>query len=420
MSFFERYKRLIIGLAFIGLTVLIGYLLYSVFFKQSIAPTVTSQDSGQQNPSGLPAANTGTGSQIVNQGDAQHLTGGNSSNGTNPGATTENKIDTIAQGGITKVETLTNTPSYGINMAQGANEVRLYDTSEGKFYRVDANGKKVLMSDKAFYQVQKVTWSGANNKAVLEYPDGSKTIYDFDSQKQVTLPEHWKDFSFSPDGSNLIMKTLANDVNNRWLAVTSSDGNKVYPVEQIGDEASIIPSWSPNKQIVAMYTESTGLNSQKVYFVGLNGENFKSAEINGRDFRPQWSPKGDMLVYSTYSDSSDLKPAIYAVPAQGDRIGENTKNLQINTWADKCSFADNATLYCAVPKELERGAGLFPQMAENTADDIYKIDIQTGAKTKIATPDQDLNVVQMTVSADGSNLFFNDKATGLLHKIKLK
>ena len=59
-------------------------------------------------------------------------------------------------------------------------------------------------------------------------------------------------------------------------------------------------------------------------------------------------------------------------------------------------------------------------MADNTADDIYKINVQTGTKTKIATPDQDFNIVEMTVSADGSNLFFNDKATGLLHKIKLK
>lgn len=417
MGFFERYKRLIIGIAFISLTVLIGYFIYLFLFKTA-APTIdTDNGSASQSPSGLPSSGIGSPNQGVDQGNEQHLTGqGNTEGTTIAGKTT----DEIAQGGITKVETLTTTPSYGINMLQGGNDVRLYDASDGKFYRIDANGKKVSMSDKIFNQVQKVTWSGANNKAVLEYPDGSKTIYDFEKQKQITLPEHWDDFSFSPDGSEIIMKTLANDINNRWLAVTSADGNKVYPIERIGDQSSIIPSWSPNKQIVAMYTESAGLNSQEVYFVGLNGENFKSATINGRDFRPEWSPKGDMLLYSTYSDASDLKPAIYAVAAQGDHIGENTKDLQVNTWADKCSFSDNSTLYCAVPRELERGAGLFPQMAENTADDIYKIDIQSGVKTKIATPDQDYNVVEMTISADGNNLFFNDKATGLLHKIKLK
>ncbi|MEI8360634.1 MAG: hypothetical protein WCG01_00680 [bacterium] len=419
MNFFERYKKLMIGLAFIGFTALIGYFLYIVFFKQSVTTIPITDDQSGKSQTGLPSASLGTDNQIINNGTEQKLTGQNTNNNT-PTPDTGSTADLVAKGGITKVETLTNTPSYGVNMAKGSNDARYYDSTEGKFYKIDANGNKTALSDKSFFEVQKVTWSGANNKAILEYPDGSKTIYDFDKQNQITLPEHWKDFSFSPDGSEIVMKTMANDVNNRWLAVTSADGNKVYPVERIGDEASIIPSWSPNKQIVAMYTEGAGLNSQKVYFVGLNGENFKSATIDGRDFRPQWSPQGDVLAYSTYSDSSDLKPSMYVVPAQGEHIGENTKNLEINTWADKCSFADNTTLYCAVPKELERGAGLFPKMADNTADDIYKIDVQSGLKTKIAVPETDLNIVEMSISADGSNLFFNDKATGLLHKIKLK
>jgi hypothetical protein len=420
MNFFERYKRLFIAVAFIAVTILIGYFLYSLFFSSSIDTKTHDKDLTSQAPVGLPSSGPGTGNQVINQGDEQKLTGQNNTNTGIVNNPNTPQADTVAQGGITKVQTLTDTPSYGVNIAKGSNDVRMYDAADGKFYKVDANGKKVALSDKVFYQVKNVTWSGANNKAVLEYPDGSKTIYDFDKKKQITLPEHWKDFSFSPDGSEIIMKTMANDVNNRWLAITSSDGNKVYPVERIGDDASIIPSWSPNKQVVAMYTENSSLNYQKVYFVGLNGENFKSADIDGRDFRPQWSPNGENLVYSTYSDSSDLKPLIRVVAAQGDRIGENTKDLGLNTWADKCTFSNNTTMYCAVPKTLERGAGLFPQMAENTADDIYKVDIQSGTKTKIAIPEQDLTVVDIGVSADGSNLFFNDKSTGQLHKIKLK
>ena len=169
-----------------------------------------------------------------------------------------------------------------------------------------------------------------------------------------------------------------------------------------------------------MYAESTGFDRQEVYFVGLNGENFKSATIEGRGFEPLWSPQGDRLLYSSYSLDDNLKPNLWVVNAQGEGIGSNRKKLNIETWAHKCSFGDDQSLYCAVPDALPEGVGLIPELGLETKDKLYKIDIVTGLKKLIAVPDGAYNMSDLIISENGYYLYFTDKKTGKLHQINLK
>ncbi|MEI6597342.1 MAG: hypothetical protein WCL13_04030, partial [bacterium] len=189
----------------------------------------------------------------------------------------------------------------------------------------------------------------------------------------------------------------------------------------LGDkDATVYPSWSPNNQTVAMYTEGVNYDQQKVYFVGLNQENFKALTIEGRGFEPKWSPKGDNLLYSVYSSTSDLKPELWIASAQGENIGVGRDKLDIQTWANKCVFSSATEIYCAVPESLEEGAGLFSDLAKNTKDNLYKIDTKTGLKKLIAIPDGDFTMSDLIVSDNGYYLYFIDTKTEKINKIKLK
>jgi len=179
-------------------------------------------------------------------------------------------------------------------------------------------------------------------------------------------------------------------------------------------------SWSPNNQIVATYTKSLDFDRQDVYFVGLNGENFKSTTVEGRGLTYTWSTTGDRLLYSVYNTNSDMKPLLWIVDAQGDTINENRQSLGINTWADKCTFASNTEVYCAVPTNLETGAGLVRAIADDNSDELYKIDLTTGTKKLIAAPNGNFNVQNIMVDDTQSQLTFSDKKTGLLYQVKLK
>ena len=154
--------------------------------------------------------------------------------------------------------------------------------------------------------------------------------------------------------------------------------------------------------------------------MGLNDENFKSLVVDGRGFEPLWEPSGERLLYSAYSSNNDMKPMLWIANAQGDAIGTGRKSLSIETWASKCTFANSADVYCAVPNNLQEGAGLFPELAKATNDQLYKIDTRTGLKKLIAIPDGEFSMSNLIVSDNGYHLYFTDEKTGRLNTIKLK
>ena len=420
MSFFARYKKIFFILGFFALVVLFAYLIWRLFFQTITDVPITTETPGEIGvfPAAGPGNTTGTNQTgpdgfPVTEGPGGVVLPG----GTPPSA---NEPSLVAIGGITKTEILNQAPSLNPTLSKDGG-VQYYDTSDGKFYKVDSEGNKILLSDKVFHSVDKVNWAPDKNKAILEYPDGSKILYNFNTEKQVTLPAHWKDFSFSTDSSQIITKSIGLDPDNRWLVVSNDDGSKATAVEEIGlQDKTVFPSWSPNNQIVAMYTEGVDFDRQEVFFVGLNGENFKSTIIEGRGFQSQWSTSGDRLLYSVYHTRDNLNPRLWIVDASGDTISQNRTSIDLQTWASKCTFASNTEVYCAVPDTLERGAGLFPELADKTQDSLYKIDLTTGSKKLIAIPDGAYNISQIMVPAGEDYLYFTDKFSGSIYKVRLR
>ena len=410
MDFFIKYRKIILIVVFLAVIFVLGYLLYALFFRTPEEEIIPSQPVSTTTPAGLPSAQTGPG-QVVPPGETGVL----------PKGGEEEIASERALGGITQTVELSQNEALAATLAGDGSDLQYYSQTDGRFYKINKDGQVTVLADKVFHNVESIKWAPDKNKAILEYPDGANILYNFSTNKQVTLPTHWKDFDFSPDSSQIVMKSIGLDPDNRWLAITNEDGSKTTAIEAIGEkDETVYPSWSPNNQVIAMYTEGVDFDRQEVFFVGLNQENFKSTVIEGRGFIPQWSPKGDQLLYSVYSSGNDLKPMLWLVGAQGDSIGAGRKSLGLETWADKCTFASATDLYCAVPRELETGAGLFPELAKNTPDRLYQIDIATGLKKLVAIPDGDYNMSDLIISDDGRYLYFTDKTTQRINKINLK
>jgi len=412
---FQKYKRLFLIFGFILLTFSLGYLIFKMFLGASITSEPTPDESlSTSTPGKLPIAQEGQ-APIISENE------NSSKNFPQTSIIPKTKISEIAKGGATKTTALTDSPTIGMKLDQNGSSIKYYEKNSGKFYKLSKNGEKVLLSEKVFHNVQNVTWSPTEGKAVLEYPDGANIVYDFDSEKQVTLPAHWESFDFSPQGDQLVFKSLGKDPDNRWLAVASVNGSKTKIIESIGNNDNLVyDKWSPNNQIIAMHTEGKDFDRQEVYFIGLNEENFKSTIIDGRGFQPKWSPVGDRLLYSVYSSENQMKPNLWIVNAQGEAIGSGKRNLNLETWAEKCAFADNIIVYCAVPENLAEGAGLFPELAVNTKDALYQINTSTGSKKLIAIPDGNFNITNITSDKDERYLYFTDSKTEQIHQVKLK
>ena len=424
MNIFSKYKKIWLVIGFVTITILIGYLFYKMFFSAplQITPELTPTtgvggELPQAGEGGVQQGTTGTG-QFPGSGD---VTGGGTT--TTPPGTGQpdpNQATTLASGGLTITKALVTSSSLKPTLNSNGS-IQYYNREDGFFYRVGSNGNISKMSDKVFYSVKDVTWAPDSNKAILEYPDGSKMLYNFTTKKQINYPKYWEEFSFSPQSDQVIAKSIALDPGNRFLTVAGIDGSAAQNIEEIGLNADkVITDWSPNNQIVATYTKSLDFDRQEVFFVGLNGENFKSTIVEGRGLTYEWSKTGDRLLYSVYNTRSDLKPKLWVVDAQGDTINQNRRSLEINTWADKCVFASNTEIYCAVPTQLESGAGIFREIANQAKDEIYKIDLETGNTKLVAIPDGSFNVNDIMVDDGQTNLSFSDLNSGAIYQIQLK
>ncbi len=390
-------KRILIAIGFFLLCVGLGFLIYTFFFKSAITPETPPEISPTTSTIGaFPEAGTGGIRPIVTS------TTDLPTSGIRPGDQTGGADDT----GVRQVVTDSITSAQ-----KGQNGMRYYNAQDGKFYRLGPDGKPIPLDDTVFFNVQNVNWSPKKDEGIIEYPDGSNIYYNFETRKQVTLPKHWEEFSFAPGSDKIAAKSIGISNDGNWLISASPDGQNVIPIESLGQNgAKVDVNWSPNQQVIAMARtgDSLGNDQEQVLFVGQNKENFKSITVEGRGMVSQWSPSGNKLLYSVYSERSEYKPELWIVNANPATAGTERKLLNINTWADKCTFQDERYAYCGIPRTLERGAGFVPDIANTIPDDLYKIDLQTGAKTQI--PLEQTHVFQsIFVGEDGETLYFTDK-----------
>lgn len=399
-------RRILVIAAFAAFTLGMGFALWWFFFRPPVErlPTVVT-NANVAPPTGLPGAGVGLPGAV------------NAPPGAAPPAAR------IASGGLTLAAAVTPIAVDAASLSPDGDGVRFYDPDEGKFYRVDPDtGERTALSDKRFPDVETVAWAPTEDKAVLEFPDGSNVMFDFASQRQVTLPKHWEEFQFSADSRKLASKSLGIDPSNRWLVVSNADGSSAVPIQELGNnEAKVNVNVSPTGQVVAFSRtgEAQGFGRQEILLIGQNKENFKGLVVEGLNFQGRWAPDGKRLLYSAVSPTDDYRPMLWITDAFGQDIGNNRRKLNLNTWADKCTFSGTATLFCAVPRELERGVGLERRIADDVPDDLYSIDLATGARRLVARPDSDSTMTQLMVSPDGRTLTFVEMGSNILRQIRL-
>jgi len=211
-------KRIIYAGIFLVVCVAVGFLLYWVFFAKKEKPITAVQPGVEAPAAGLfPTAGSGEPTLPTSK----------------PG-----QLPTSVSKPITpKTVTPEVKPSFPITnkvdssiLGSGKDTVgsaKFYNTTDGKFYRLNKDGSIAALSDEVFFNVQNATWSPTKNESVIEYPDGSNIYYNFDTKKQVTLPKHWQDFSFSPFGDKIASKSMGLATENRWLVTADPEGKSI-------------------------------------------------------------------------------------------------------------------------------------------------------------------------------------------------
>ena len=412
----ERLKRILTIIVFVLVVCVFGFFLYVVFFRTQPGetPIVTP-----------PPTATGT---LPGSNPAQP---GQTTSGTTPGI---NPSTGLPEAGVIpqlpgqtlipnqdRTNVLSSEVIKSISLEQNGN-IRGYNPVDGKFYAISETGQSVALSDKVFYNVEAVTWGKQSDKAIIQYPDGTKTLYDFNAETQATLPKHWEDFDFAPQDSQIVAKAIGTNSSNRFLVTANPDGTNAKAIEELGDNADkVMASWAPNSQTVAFSftAEPIGFDTTQIIMVGQNKENYKNLVVEGRGFIPVWSPTGQNLLYSVYNSASGFRPTLWVSGASGDTVNANRRNLGIQTWADKCAWRSEQELICAVPDSLEQGAGLNRELSSNVRDSIYRINLQDGTFVNLGRPTSAASIDQLLLSSDKNAVIYNDANSGQLIRFAL-
>lgn len=404
-------KKTLIAILLLIIVGGLGYAVYWVFFRTPTTGPIAGVNANKPF-GGLTGA--GNGNRNGNLPVVPPPSGNGNLNAASP----------IAKGGTTVTSTLVSMPTVGAKLGKDGKTIRYYDAASGKFMYVDADGVIHTLSDQTFYNVQNVTWSADGMRIVMEFPDGSKLAFDFATQKQATLPASWSGFSFSPDSNQLVSKQVSDSEASRYLVVSNADGSGTRAIEPLGENADKVNvAWSPAGDVLALSQTGDageGFGVKQVLFIGKNGENFPSTEIDGLNFTPVWSPDGSYMLYSTATSGDDFRPRLWIVTGSGEARGSGRRKINLLTTADKCTFSDTKTVYCAVPDSVIEGAGMSPEVMRGVPDSFYKVNVTTGAIQLIGRPDTDTTVSSVTISNDGTTLFFTDQATGYIKKMMLK
>ncbi len=412
-----RFKKIIIVAGVIILLIILVAVVSQALKKQPSASLTPLPGEDTTTGGGLPIAGPG-GTVTSTQTDGQLPEGAQTTpTVTTPDTNTSGEDDSGIRDN--KIQDLIEYTSSSPTLAGDGSSIQYYDKADKKFYKINDNNEVVALSNDKFFNVDTVTWSPTKDRAIITYPDQSKIIYDFTTQKQITLPKHFEEFNFSPNGNQVAFKSLGYDADNSWLAVMNDDGTMARTVEKIGTNADhIMVSWSPNNQMIGMEIQGNNFDQKKIYFIGLNGENFKSITTEGRGFMPLWSPSGNQLLYSVYASNNNYLPTLWITDSQGGELGANLRPLNLNTWANKCIFNGETEAYCAVPRDMQPGSGMIPAAAQDSRDDLYLVNLTSGQKILIDGSGQ-YNMTNLILTKDKKFIYFTDSITGRLYKLAI-
>lgn len=403
-------KKILIVIGFVAFVSAIAFAIYWVFFK----PLSNTGPGGTPDfvPGNIPGIASGT-PNVVDNGNDTILPWQDYF---------DNDVSPVANGGLTEVKRVTSNSVSGIT--SGTYGLQYYDKNDQKFYRLNEEGKPIVLSDEKFYGVEQVTWEKTGEKAILEYPDGSNILYNFKTGKQVTLPRELEEFSFNGSANQIVAEWVGDSEENNWLITANDDGSRMRLIEPIGDQShNVQVAVSPDNQVAALFREYIDDQRQEVFPLGFNKENLKSFVVAGAGFESKWSDDGQNLIYNVYNKESNYNPTLWVTSGSTGNLGDIKVSLNLQTWAEKCTFSNTGSIICAVPQGLPRGSGLVPEIASDYRDNFYSVDLSTGAKTLLASPVGEgglYSASDLFVSNDGSILYFTDTNSGILQSIRLR
>ncbi|PJE59805.1 MAG: hypothetical protein COU85_01710 [Candidatus Portnoybacteria bacterium CG10_big_fil_rev_8_21_14_0_10_44_7] len=304
------------------------------------------------------------------------------------------------------------------------NQLKYYTAQDGLAFAVDFAGQnKKELSGSVLTGFIKALWSPDTNQVIGLFAAAAdrpvkKAYYNYQTKQSTVLDENIAWVAWSPDGQKIAYEYLGAGNNNN-ISVANPDGTGWTPVFQ-----TRLPDWqiawvAENK--ISLTTPPSGQVQGVLYDLNPKTQDFAKILSDYYGLKPLWSPRADKILFSATDPQTNLPKLMIT-----DSRGENTKELVLQTVAEKCAWSQsNNTIFCAVPQSLATGyqwpddyyKGLI-----TTKDNFYKINFDTGQQTQLfISGDQDFyDATSLMLDPAEKYLFFYNQYDSQLYRLSLE
>lgn len=323
-----------------------------------------------------------------------------------------------------KIKPISQEPVLAPSITSDKKGVIYYSATNGNVWQSDFNGAGLTqVSGAVLDNLIKIIWSPDKTKVISIFQDNlgniTKYFYSYATGKALPLNKYINYIAWSPDSSQIAYQYQNEFTDENNISISNPDGSNFSNIFKTRIK-NLIVEWPKGTEIF-LREKPSGLVQSSLYSLNPLTRAFTKIISDVYGFSIKWSLDGNKILYSKTS-SKGKNIAIFIA----SRTGSDEKSANVETLAEKCVWSqDPRTIYCAVPKNIKQANILPDDFYKGTFagnDEFWKINIDTGEKTKILDDSQlteTYDAFDLFLSAQESYLLFINKINGLLYSIRI-
>ncbi|OGI22080.1 MAG: hypothetical protein A2808_03585 [Candidatus Moranbacteria bacterium RIFCSPHIGHO2_01_FULL_55_24] len=325
---------------------------------------------------------------------------------------------------VSLVKNPINEPLLGAVMG-GDEKVYYYSFDDKALKKATLEGKdkSVLLSNLPG-EPSRIVWSPKRDKALLSIKLDGRNIWhtaDLQTKSLVALKPEVTRVAWTNLGDKIFYLYTDPKNSERSLNIANPDGSSWKELAKLGARDAYL-SAVPQSSSVSFWSRPNALEKTVLESVSSDGTGRKTLFGDGYGSDYLWSPDGEKIVMSGSSEKGGNTLSVSLL----NKNGGEARSLALPTLVSKIVWSrDSAFLYYALPGGLPENATLPNDYFEKslaTKDTFWKMDIETGKKTRLLEPKdvaQSFDSTDLFLSSEEDALFFTDRQSGRLHRIDL-
>lgn len=249
-----------------------------------------------------------------------------------------------------------------------------YVPQEAAFYRV-STGDPILTTPHQIKNVIEVIWNPDRLTAILKIKNddailadtpfynpgvaqGEIMTYLYDFGRYDLLHQEAKfwgtgieTLSFTPKGDQVAYYFEPGN-GEKSLIVANKDNSAVNRILDLRDLTNPKISWSSDLKNIVLTNRSTQYDTNQVYVFNLIDKTLKPVTDGGQSLNAIFDPKGEKIIYGTYSSDPDFSN--YSSLTVMDRDGQNKKELHTRSFINQITFNSTGDLLLLAEGEKDK------------------------------------------------------------------